>query len=160
MEDSAFDADEIRRIKNEATEETRAIVLRIEKDYPGITEGMATALGASAGGAGSLVALSTLGVSGLSAAGITSGLAAAGAVVGGGMVAGIGVLAAPVAVLGVAGYAVAKHYKNAKLAAALGEAIRKLYAIQERLLANAEYFREEIAGIKVAIEMLSSKKPA
>ena len=160
MEDCPFDAEEIRRLKTEATEETRSIVLRIENDYPGVTEGLATALGAGTGGVGSLAALSALGVSGLSAVGITSGLAAAGALVGGGMVAGIGVLAAPVAVLGVAGYAVAKRYKSAKLATALGEAIRKLYGIQERLLANAEYFKEEIAGIKVAIDLLSSKKPA
>lgn len=152
--------DGLLRLKTEATDETRAIVQEIERDYPGITEGLATALGASAGGAGSLFALSTFGtVAGLSAPGITSGLAAAGALVGGGMVAGIGVLAAPVAVLGVAGYAVAKRRKSAKLTAALGEAIRKLYGIQEHLLANAEYFRDEIAGIKVAIDKLSSKKP-
>ena len=150
---------EIVRLKTEATEQTRAILDQIENDYPGITEGMATALGAGVGSAGSLAALSALGVSGLSAAGITSGLAAAGAVVGGGMVAGIGVLAAPVAALGVAGYAVAKHHKNAKLAAALGEAIRKLYAIQERLLANAELFQEELGGIKVAITTLERKQP-
>ena len=151
--------DEIQRMKEEATTETSAVLKKLEKDYPGITEGMATALGATTGAAGSLVALSTLGYSGLSAAGITSGLATAGSIVGGGMVAGIGVLAAPVAILGVAGYAIAKRRKSAKIAAALGQAISKLYDVQSRLMANAEVFKEEIAGIKVAIDMLSKKKP-
>jgi hypothetical protein len=152
--------DEIDRMKAEAHSETTSIMKQIERDYPGITEGVATALGASTGAAGSLVALSSLGVSGLSAAGITSGLATAGALVGGGMVAGIGVLAAPVAILGVAGYAIAKKHKSAKLAAALGQAISKLYDIQTRLMENAEYFKEEIAEIKFAVETLSNKKPA
>lgn len=117
-------------MKDEATSETSAILKQLEKDYPGITEGVATLLGAGAGGAGSLFALSALGYTGLSAAGITSGLATAGALVGGGMVAGIGVLAAPVAILGVLGYAIAKKRKSAKLAAALGQAISKLYDIR------------------------------
>lgn len=152
--------DEIDAIKNQATREVKAILDELENDYPGITEGMATALASGVGAAGSLAALYGLGVTGLSAAGITSGLAAAGAVVGGGMVAGIGVLAAPVAILAVAAYAIAKKKKNAKLAAALGTAIKKLYAIQEQLMRNAEYFKEEIAGIKAAIDVLTSKKPA
>ena len=142
-----------------ATQEVQAILEALEKDYPGITEGAAALLASGIGGAGSLAALSTLGVSGLSAVGITSGLAAAGAVVGGGMVAGIFVLAAPIALLGIGGYAITRHYKNAALASALGEAIRKLYAVLERLQKNAEFYKEEIAGIKATIEMLSRKKP-
>lgn len=54
-------------------------------------------------------------VAGLSAAGITSGLAAAGAIVGGGMAAGIGVLAAPIVVLGTGAYLVAHHIQEKKL---------------------------------------------
>jgi len=138
--------------------EVKAVLSRLEKDYPGITEGMASAIGAGVGGAGSLAALSTLGYSGLSAAGITSGLATAGLIVGGGMVAGIGVLAAPVAFLAVAGYAIAKRRNSAKLAAALGQAISRLYDIQSRLIANAEYFREEIARIKGVIDTLESRR--
>ena len=153
------DAD-IKRLKEEATNETSAILKQLEKDYPGVTEGLAAALGAGTGAAGSLFALSELGYSGLSAAGITSGLATAGTVVGGGMVAGIGVLAAPIAALALIGYGVAKKRKSAKLAAALGQAIKKLYDIQSRLMENAEYFKEEIAGIKVAINMLTKKQPA
>ena len=152
--------DEVRKMKAEAEYEVKAVLEQLESDYPGITEGVATALGAGIGGGMSLAALTTLGVSGLSAAGITSGLATAGALVGGGMVAGIGVLAAPIALLGVAGYAIAKKRRNAKLAAALGQAISKLYDIQARLIANAEYFREEISSIKLVIEMLSKKKPS
>ncbi len=152
--------DDIQRMKDEATSQTGAILKQLEKDYPGITEGVAALAGASVGGAGSLFALSALGYSGLSAAGITSGLATAGALFGGGMVAGIGVLAAPVAILGVLGYAIAKRRKSAKLAAALGQAISKLYDIQSRLMANAEYFKEEIAGVKALIAALNQKKPA
>lgn len=155
-----LDHNEIEKMKNQATREVKAALDELENDYPGVTEGMATALASGAGAAGSLAALYGLGVTGLSAAGITSGLAAGGSLVGGGMVAGIGVLAAPIALLGIGAYAIAKKKKNAKLAAALGAAIRKLYEIQERLMQNAEYFKEEIAGIKAAIDLLTKKKPA
>jgi hypothetical protein len=155
-----LDHDEIEQMKNQATREVKAVLDELENDFPGITEGMATALASGVGAAGSLAALYGLGVTGLSAAGITSGLAAAGSIVGGGMVAGIGVLAAPIAILGVGAYAVAKKRKNAKLATALGIAIKKLYEIQERLMKNAEYFKEEIAGIKAAIDLLTKKKPS
>jgi hypothetical protein len=74
------------------------------------------------------------------------------------MVAGIGVLAAPVAILGIGAYAVAKNKKNARLTAALTQAIKKLYEVQEILMANAEYFKEEIARIKATIDILTSKK--
>lgn len=157
---SNIDQNEINRLREEATKETSEILNKLEKDNPGITEGFAAAFGSAIGAGGSLVALSTLGVAGLSAAGITSGLATAGAIIGGGMVVGIGVLAAPVAILGVLGYQLAKKHKNAKLAAALGQAIKKLYDIQTRLMQNAEYFKEELAAIKATIEMLSKKKPA
>lgn len=152
--------DDLQRVKKEATNEVSQVLNRLEKDYPGITEGAAALVGSGVGAAGSLAALSALGVPGLSAAGITSGLAAAGSLVGGGMLAGIGVLAVPIAVLGIGGYAIAKKRKNAKLAAALAQAIGKLYDVQNRLMANAEYFKEEIAGIKATIDLLMKKKPA
>jgi len=153
-----IDKKQIELMKEQATSEVKEVLDKLENDYPDLTEGMATALGSGVGAAGSLAALYGFGVTGLSAAGITSGLAVAGSIVGGGMVAGIGVLAAPIALLGVGAYAIAKKWKNAKLAAALGTAIEKLYAIQERLMRNAEYFREEIAGIKAAIDLLAKKK--
>ena len=155
-----MDQKQIVLMKEQATSEVKEVLDQLENDYPGVTEGMATALGSGVGAAGSLAALYGLGVTGLSAAGITSGLAAAGSIVGGGMVAGIGVLAAPIALLGIGAYAIAKKRKNAKLAAALGAAIRKLYDIQARLMQNAEYFKEEITGIKAAIDLLAKKKPA
>jgi hypothetical protein len=157
---SSMDQADINRTKQEATQEVKRVLDQLENDYPGVTEGMATALGSTTGAAGSLAALYFLGSTGLSAVGITSGLATAGALVGGGMVAGIGVLAAPIALLGVGGYALMKKRKNAQLAAALGQAIKKLYDIQERLVRNAEFFKEEIAGVKAAIDMLTRKKPA
>ena len=153
--------DEINKMKDQANKEVTNVLNQLENDFPGATEGLAASLGAGIGAAGSLAALSGLGsVAGLSAAGITSGLGMAGSVIGGGMVAGVGVLAAPIAILAVGGYWLAKRSKNAKLAAALGTAIAKLYDIQSRLIQNAEYFKEEIAGIKVAIDMLTKKKPA
>ncbi|EDW8956993.1 hypothetical protein QB714_002132 [Salmonella enterica] len=157
---SELNKDDVERMKKEATQEVQCVLNELENDYPGITEGLSTALGSGLGAAASFGALYGLGVTGVSAAGITSGLAAAGSIVGGGMVAGIGVLAAPVALLGVGAYAIAKKRKNARLAAALGTAISKLYAIQDRLLANAEYFKDEIAAIKATIELLGKKKPA
>ncbi len=152
-----FNNDETERMKDEATREVKAILDELEKDHPGITEGMAATLGSAVGAAGSLAALYGLGVTGLSAAGITSGLATAGAIIGGGMVAGIGVLAAPIALLGVGAYAIAQKRKKAKLAVALGSAIQKLYSVQERLMQNAELFQKEIEGIKAAINLLESK---
>jgi hypothetical protein len=151
---------QIQEMKDEAGQEVTTTLDRLERDFPGVTEGLATALGSGAGAAGSLAALYALGVTGFSAAGITSGLATAGAIVGGGMVAGIGVLAAPVAALGVAGYAIARKRRNARLTAALGQAIAKLYSIQERLMRNAEHFREEIAAIKLCVERLAKKRPS
>lgn len=152
--------EQVAHVRKQATEEVSAALNSLENDYPGITEGLASVLGSGTGALGSLGALYFGGkVVGLSAAGITSGLATAGALVGGGMAAGIAVLAAPIALLGIGGYAIAKKKKNAKLAVALSTAIRKLYDVQERLLKNAEYFKEEIASIKATIDLLTKKKP-
>ena len=137
------DAADLENLREEAKTEFRQAIADLEKDHPKAVEGAPALVGGALGGSASLTALITGGsVTGLSAAGITSGLAAAGAFVGGGMAAGVFVLAAPVAVLAVGGYAVAKRRRNAKLAAALRTAIERLLQIQERLAANAEYFRE------------------
>lgn len=153
--------EEVLKEKDKAAQEVKTIIDKLSKDYPNVTEGIATAVGAATGGAGALAALFFGGkVIGLSAPGITSGLATAGALVGGGMAAGIAVLAAPVAVLGVAGYALAKKSKNAKLATTLSQAISNLYSILERLQENAEYFKNEIAEIKATINYLNTKQPS
>lgn len=156
--DEPFNSNDIARIKEETASEVKSILLKLKDDYPGVMEGVGTALGAASGGAASFAALWGLGTVGLSAAGITSGLATAGAIVGGGMVAGIGVLAAPVAGLAIGGYWLTNRRKKARLATALGVAIGKLYDIQARLMKNAEYFVEEIAGIKAMIGHLTEKK--
>ncbi len=62
--------------------------------------------------------------------------------------------------VGLLGYVLANNSKNAELTTALGVAINKLYVIQHRLVQNADYFREEIAGIKVAIDLLVKKIPS
>lgn len=119
-----------------------------------IPEVLAGALGAGIGGVGSFAALYGLGsVVGLSAAGITSGLAAAGGIVGGGMVAGVFVLAAPVAVLGGIGVAVASHLKNKQLREEkerlYKEALRKHNAIIKAL-------KDEVYADKERLDYLQS----
>ncbi len=96
----------------------------------GMSEVLGGVVGAGAGAAISFGALYTLGTAGLSAAGITSGLATAGAIVGGGMAAGVAVLAAPAALLGVAGYAIMSSQKKKELIQAKEQLLRE--AIQQR----------------------------
>ncbi len=154
---SKFSPAEIQQMKDEAHEDMKEALDELRRDEPEMADAAGAAVGITLGGAASFTALYFGGVTGLSAAGITSGLAAAG--FGAGMVAGIGVLAAPVAALAVIGYGIAKKRRNAKLAAALGRAIEKLYKIQERLMANAEYFREELAEIKAYIDQFEHQRP-
>lgn len=150
---------ELNDIREKSGQEVQRILRELESNVPGITEGLGAITGAGIGGAASLAALSGLGVSGLSAAGITSGLATAGGLVGGGMVAGIGVLAAPVAVLGIVGYSIFKHKKVKKQTAALQHALEELYSIVERLVANAQYFQQEILKIQGLIDVLKMRAP-
>lgn len=109
------------------------------------------ALGA-AGGAGvgvgiGFAALYYAGITGLSGAGITSGLAALG--IGGGMVAGIGVVAAPVALLAVGGYAVVANRNHKKLIevkeSLLQTILRKQAAIIDALNHTAKKNGERIS---------------
>ncbi len=148
---------EIDQERVQVSEEIKVLMNELHKAAPSVTEGLAAVIGSSLGAGGSIAALSFLGVSGLSAAGITSGLATAGALVGGGMVAGISVLAAPVAVLGIAGYAFAKKKKQAKTVAALNTAIKKLYEIQSRLKENAQYFQEQLAYVNATLDYLEKE---
>ena len=157
---SEFSPEKVQQVKDEARESMKEALDELRRDHPKVVDAAGVAVGSTLGGAASFTALYFGGsVTGLSAAGITSGLAAAGGIVGGGMAAGVAVLAAPVAVLGVVGFAIAKKRKNAKLAAALNRAIEKLYAIQERLVANAEYFRDELAEIKAYIDQFEHQRP-
>ena len=75
--------------------------------------------------------------------------------------AGVAALTGPLG--GVVGYVIAKKRRDAerkaKLTAALGRAIEKLYKIQEQLIANAEYFREELAEIRAYIDKLKRQNP-
>ena len=154
------DRAELERLKEDAREEFLGILDELSRDHPKVVEGTAAMVGGVLGGSASLTALFFGGsVTGLSAAGVTSGLAAAGGLVGGGMVVGVGVLAAPVAILAVGGYAIVKRRRNAKLAAVLRTAIEKLHGIQERLTANAEYFTAELAEIKAYIDSFERQMP-
>lgn len=128
------------------------------------TSDMSELLGAVGGmGAGmgvSYAALVFCGEVGLSAVGITSGLASAGALVGGGMVAGIGVLTAPVAVLGIVGYATLKKRNSRKLLEAktmlFKEIMRKIAGINEALNKEVNQQNERIEYLKRLLILLES----
>lgn len=154
-----FSPEKIQQMKDEAYESMKETIDELRRDAPKVVDAAGVAVGSALGGGASFTALYFGGVTGMSAAGITSGLAAAGALVGGGMAAGVAVLAAPVVVLGVVGYATVKKRRNSKQATALNRAIEKLYAIQERLIANAEYFPKELAEIKAYIDQFESRRP-
>lgn len=117
------------------------------------------AAGAGVGAAASFAALYGLGIPGLSAAGITSALAAAGALVGGGMVAGVGVLAAPIALLGVAGYAVMNNKKQARIKQlqrdVLTKAVQKQTDILERLQNKASMSADHAAELQQRVQLLT-----
>lgn len=126
-----------------------------------ISEVLGAALGAGAGAAISFAALYAGGaVAGLSAAGITSGLAAAGGLVGGGMAAGVFVLAAPVAILAVSGYAVFKSANSRKLRQEkerlYHEVLRKHDAIQRKLGMDLTASKERVAYLNALVILLSA----
>ncbi|MEI6205400.1 MAG: hypothetical protein WCP20_01325 [Desulfuromonadales bacterium] len=151
----------IENMKKKASEDLSAVLHNLEKTHAGITEGLATTLGAGTGAAGSLVALSSLGtVSGLSAAGVTTGLAAAGGLLGGGMLVGIGILATPVAALGALSYGLARKAQKSRKKAAIGLAAKNICDIQARLIEHKEHFCEELAQIRTTLEILTSLKSA
>ena len=124
-----------------------------------IPEVLGAALGAGAGGAISFGAIYALGVVGLSGPGIMSGLAALGGIVGGGAAAGIFVAAAPVAILGVGGYAALNHSKNKKLKKEkerlYQEALRKHDAIINQLNKEANASKERIDYLNSLVILLS-----
>ena len=106
----ATETEELEKIRKKAMDEVTSALQALENKFPVLLRRSSFG-GSGVGAAASFGALYTLGTTGVSAAGITSGLATAGSIVGGGMVAGIAVLAAPVAVLGIGGYAIVKHKK-------------------------------------------------
>lgn len=103
-------------------------------DIPEVLGGIA---GGTIGVGVGLTLVYASGVAGVSAAGITSGLAALGALIGGGMVAGVFVAGAPMALLGMAGYAVVAQRNKRRLLqlkeALLQEALQKHDAILREL---------------------------
>lgn len=102
-----------------------------------IPEVIGAVVGGAAGVGIGVAAVSAVGVSGLSAVGITSGLATLGALIGGGMVAGIFVAGAPMALLGVGGFALLdlrnKHLLREAKDTLLKEAMVKHDAIIQEL---------------------------
>ena len=141
--------DSLQKVVNVVNEAAEAMIDRsrtIRKSA--IPEVLAGSLGVGIGGVGSFVALYGLGTVGVSAIGITSGLSAAGAIVGGGMVAGVFVLAAPIAVLGAGGVALASHLKNKQLRQEkerlYKEVLKKHQAIIEAMKNEADSDKERL----------------
>ena len=153
--------EDLSRTKAKISEQIARVLDELHERWPNVLqaagEGGAAAGGAGVGGAGSLAALYFAGINGLSAAGITSGLATVGSIVGGGMVAGVGVLAVPVAAGMLAGHSVVARRRRAKHVMALNTAIEKLKNIQAQLVANAEYYRDELVKLGTHIEHLENE---
>jgi len=158
------DEEKVKIIKEKVARETKAILQRLDDQYPSILrkdlaevlpEGADEKGGMLIGGAGGAFAsyalLGVLGVHGFSAVGITTGLATAGAIIGGGMVAGIGVLALPIAGFAVYGYKKAKDEKKKKLLAAIRQTVRELKSLCRPLESQAALFQEEINGLNMLI---------
>lgn len=142
----------IKRVLEEASEGLKIKTRNI--DNSSIPDVLGAALGVGTGGVASFAALYLGGsVVGLSAAGITSGLAAAGAVVGGGMAAGVAVLAAPVAILGIAGYGVVSSYRHKKLQNLKEELLREVIKTHDAIV---RALKEQIDSDKKRIEYLKS----
>jgi hypothetical protein len=121
-------------------------------------EALGAAIGVGVGGAVSFAALYFGGTVGLSAVGITTGLATVGALVGGGMAAGVAVLAAPIAVFGIGGYAIFSGIKTRKLNEAksvlMQEAMRKLDRVnhaQKKELNKTRERADYLAGLTVLL---------
>ena len=156
---SEFSPEKIEQLKVKAGKEIKEVLDGLRDDAPKAYEGVAAATGGALGYGASFAALFYGGTTvGLSAAGITSGLGASGRYRRRWKAAGVGVLAPPVAIGAVAFYAIAKKRRKAKEAAAIARAIEELYATQERLMANAEYFRRQLAVLEVIIEELEKEK--
>lgn len=142
----------VKRVLEEASEGLKIKTRNI--DNSSIPDVLGAALGVGTGGVASFAALYLGGsVVGLSAAGITSGLAAAGAVVGGGMAAGVAVLAAPVAILGIAGYGVVSSYRHKKLQNLKEELLREVIKTHDAIV---RALKEQIDSDKKRIEYLKS----
>lgn len=155
-----LDPSQVQRIREETREQLRQVLDELSADFPKVVEVAAVAVGSAVGFVPSAAALYYSGaVVGFSASGLTSGLAAVGNWIGGGMLAGVGVLAVPVTAGGAVALVIVRRRRDARLAAALGTAITKLYAIQERLMENAEYFRRELAEISAYIEQFKRQMP-
>ena len=147
---SEFSLERIQPMKDEAYESMKEAIDELRRDEPKVVDSAAATVGSVLGGGASFTALHFAGGTGLSAA------------AGYGLAAAATRLVAPVAALAVVGsvwYAIAMKRRNAKLAAALNRAIEKLHATEERLMANAEYFREELAELKAWIEELERRRP-
>lgn len=118
-----------------------------------IPEVLGGVTGMGVGAAGSFAALYFMGVTGLSAVGITSGLAAAGALIGGGMVAGVGVLLAPITILGIAGYGIFAHVKYKNLLQAKESLLKRAVILRDGII---QHLQRESNGNKERMDYLSS----
>lgn len=131
---------------------------KIDAEVRDGSEGVGALVGGGLGAAGSFAALYGLGIVGLSGPGIMTGLAAAGALLGGGAALGVGVLAAPVAILAVGGYAIMSHRKKKRVRRLQGEVLAKAIGKQNEILRKlerrAEYSAEVVAELEARLQLL------
>ena len=122
------------------------------------SEGVGALVGGGVGAAGAFAALYGLGIVGLSGPGIMTGLAAAGTLIGGGAAAGVGVLAAPVAILAVGGYALMNYRKKKRVrelqGQVLAKAIGKQNEIIRKLAGRAELSNTVVCELEARLELL------
>ena len=136
---SEFSPEKIQRMKDEAQESMKEVISELQQDAPKVVDAVAATVGSTLGGGALFTARHFGGSVDLSGAGK--------------VVVAVGV------VLGTIWYVITTKRRHAKEVAALNRAIEKLYAIQERLMENAEHYRELLAELKAWIDELERRIP-
>ena len=140
-------------MSKEAMHDVKAIIEKLEKEAPGVTKGLPEFIKARTDSSVPIEVLSSASVS----TGVAAAAGAAGAAVA--VAAGLGALiAAPVALLGAAGYVAMSASKKAQLVPVLNEAISNLLDVRMKLSEYDGCFKNEITIIKSATEFLKAKK--
>lgn len=141
------DRDNLESLREETRIEFASVLEGLRKDHPKVVADAGSVVAGTLGGAALLTAHLSGTVSGLSSTHVVSGLAVR-------TVAG---WLAPVAVVlaAVGGYVIGRR-RRAKLVASLRTAVEESHRIIERLTANAEYYREEIAELKAYVDYFES----
>ena len=133
-------------LKEETRTEFGSVLEHLRKDHPEVVAGAGAVVAGTLGGAALMTAQLSGTLSGLPSTHMVSGLAARTAA---------GWLTPVAVVLAFGGYVigrVSERRRRAKLVASLRTAVEELHRINERLTANADYYRREIAEINAYID--------